>query len=446
MASWREILNTVSNDVDDHFDRLKYKVAYRFWGPDRVKILPYRGYGTKERIHIKGRVLENQGVTPPTENDSIWRNLLNMYRRAESDEVPFARLRARIGDTEKEIAANKEGYFDLWMTPSRPLATDKLWHEIEFELLEPLADEQEPPVRATGQVLVPPDSARYAVVSDIDDTVLQTDVAHLLRMARNTFLRNAHTRMPFPGVAAFYRALYDGASGAERNPLFYVSNGPWNLYDLLSDFFRLNEIPVGPVLFLRDYGITEKVFLRSRRSAHKQQTIREMIDLYEDLPFILIGDSGQVDPEIYHDIAAEHPDRILAIYIRNVSRKLQRAEAIRELAEEAAEIGTTLILADDTVVLAEHAVEQGWIAPESLPEIRGEKERDESPATGLEKLLMEEEEEGPTVVIEGETPEETEEAIEHGAIEEALAEGEEEQRETPTVIVEPEENGGAEKE
>ena len=64
-------------------------------------------------------------------------------------------------------------------------------------------------------------------------------------------------RLPFPGVAAFLRALYAGAGGGERNPLFYVSSSPWNIYDLLSEFFSLNDIPIGPVLFLRDWGLTD---------------------------------------------------------------------------------------------------------------------------------------------------------------------------------------------
>ncbi len=94
------------------------------------------------------------------------------------------------------------------------------------------------------------------MISDLDDTVIQTDVTRVIRMVRNTLLGNARTRHPFPGVAALYRALHSSA-GAPANPLFYVSSSPWNLYDMLDDFFRLRSIPEGPI-FLRDWGLSSK--------------------------------------------------------------------------------------------------------------------------------------------------------------------------------------------
>jgi phosphatidate phosphatase APP1 len=83
--------------------------------------------------------------------------------------------------------------------------------------------------------------------------VLQSSVTNFLKMARMVLLGNAHTRLPFEGVAAFYRALQRGASGGEFNPIFYVSNSPWNLYDLLEDFMDVHGVPAGP-LFLRDWS------------------------------------------------------------------------------------------------------------------------------------------------------------------------------------------------
>ena len=72
------------------------------------------------------------------------------------------------------------------------------------------------------------------MISDIDDTIVRTGATSLLMMLRVVLLSNAHTRLPFQGVAAFYGALARGASGQDSNPLFYVSSSPWNLYDVLS--------------------------------------------------------------------------------------------------------------------------------------------------------------------------------------------------------------------
>jgi phosphatidate phosphatase APP1 len=435
MASWQKVIAHMVNRVEDHFDLLKYRFRERMGGRDPIMILPYRGFGTQEKIFLRGRVLEDKSITPAEENDTIWENLVNMYRRFESDEIPFARVLARFQGLEQEVQADIEGFFDLWLEQREPLPADRLWYPVELELLAPLR-EGYPPVNAEGQVLIVPKDAEFGVISDIDDTVLHTDAANLLRMARNVFLGNARTRLPFKGVAAFYRALLKGRSGQEINPLFYVSSSPWNLYDLLSEFFQLQDIPLGPMLFLRDWGITEDEFLVFGHRDHKLKAIRRTIDLLPDLPFILIGDSGQEDPEIYAEAVSLYPDRILAIYIRNVSHDLKRPEAIRELAKKVVEAGSVLILADDTIPMAEHAASQGWISPAALPEIREEKAKDEAPPSPVEKLLGEEEkEEGPTMVVEAETPAETEEAVEKGAVEAAVKSGEEKQEKPPTVVV-----------
>jgi phosphatidate phosphatase APP1 len=215
------------------------------------------------------------------------------------------------------------------------------------------------------------------VISDIDDTVIRTGAGHLLHMARTVFLGNARTRLPFKGAAAFYRALFNGQSGSDQNLLFYTSSSPWNLYDLLSDFFHLHNIPNGPVLLLRDWGITDNELLPIRNRMYKLQAIRKLLDLFPALPCILVGDSGQEDPEIYTEITTLYPQRIMAVYIRNVSAGTERPNTIRKLAEKVISVGSTLVLADGTLPLAEHAASQGWISPEALPGVAVDEALDE---------------------------------------------------------------------
>ncbi|RPI50948.1 MAG: DUF2183 domain-containing protein [Chloroflexi bacterium] len=176
--------------------------------------------------------------------------------------------------------------------------------------------------------------------------------------------------MPFPGVATFYRALHAGLPGQPGNPLFFVSNGPWNLYDVLLEFLHLQGIPPGPVL-LRNWGVYPHEFLPTESRAYKLAQIRPILETYPDLPFILVGDSGEEDPEIYAHVVAENRDRILAVYIRDVVPDADPA-VIEALAKQVSAAGSTLILARDSLVMAQHAAEQGWIAADSLPAIKAE--------------------------------------------------------------------------
>jgi phosphatidate phosphatase APP1 len=216
------------------------------------------------------------------------------------------------------------------------------------------------------------------------------------------------------------------------NPLFYVSSSPWNLYDLLAQFFNLQGIPVGPVLFLRDWGLTEKEVLPTHHRQFKTGLIRQMLDFYAHMPFILIGDSGQEDPEIYADLVKSYPKRIQAVYIRNISRDLQRPEAVRKLASRVLDAGSTLVLADDSLAIAKHALEEGYIAPTAIEAIRENKQKDEAPPTPVETLL------GDAPKSEGEAPtvKVTNQAVKQGQIEKTLKEtGTDTTPAPPTLVV-----------
>src|SRR3712207_2087289 len=141
--------------------------------------------------------------------------------------------------------------------------------------------------------------------------------------------------------------------------MLYVSRAPWGIYDMLGEFFDLHGIPVGPILFLREWGVSWKSPLPRKAEDHKRELIHNMLALYSDLPFILIGDSGQHDPEVYRQIVEEHPGRVLAVYIRNVSRRAGRIEEIEALAKVVAQAGSSLLLAADSVAIAEHAAKLG---------------------------------------------------------------------------------------
>jgi phosphatidate phosphatase APP1 len=364
-------------------DRVKGRLGARFDRDDPLQILPYRGYGTPERLFLQGRVLQDEPVGAAGENDNLWKNIGNTWKRFESDEVPFARVQVRMPGWEREIVevtADDEGYFRAEIE-SPTLSGTGEWHPVDLELVHP----PEPGVRATGSVMVPSPDAEYGVISDIDDTVVETGVTKRLAMARTVFLGNARTRLPFKGVAAFYQALVEGIQEGGPNPIFFVSGSPWNLYDLLIEFMDLQGIPRGPLL-LKDFGLDPRKLLKTDTREHKLGCIRPILDFYPKLPFILIGDSGEKDPEIYRQVVREYPGRIQAIYIRQIASG-RRDEEVLELAKEVRDEGVAMLLVKDTEAAAVHARESGWIKPEKVPEVREEKAKDETAPSPTEVAL-----------------------------------------------------------
>ena len=371
MGNLKSKLQSLIANVDGLSDSLKSRVKKITGHNDPLIIHAYSGHGTADEVVLNGRVLEDQGFIPSEDANTSWENLINMYKRFETDEVRDARLRARFGNLEQEATTDQEGYFSFVFNLSNH-SDARLWQEVDLELLDPLTRDGQS-VRATGQIMIPPATAKFGVISDIDDTVIWSNVTNKLKLILTVTLLNERTRMPFKGVAAFYRALQEGASGNENNPIFYVSKSPWNLYTLLVEFFKIHGIPIGP-LFLRDLGSNQP----SSENNHKTSRIEMILNRYPHLPFILIGDSGEQDPEIYRDVVKAFPDRIRAIYIRNVNPDPSRIEAIDKLIEEVRETRSQLIFAPDTEAAAVHAAAEKLISMDALAEVRSEKQIDKS--------------------------------------------------------------------
>lgn len=314
----------------DHFvDDLRFAlVKVSGIGKDLpIKIDTYRGFGRRDFLFLQGRVLVKKRLRNSPIN-SVLQNLIHSYHRFESDEIPNAVLRIDIEDHQFELITDREGYFTL-STPLDPpleLHGDEPWQNVNITLLKtPWTEELH--IETSTTVMFPPEEANLGIISDLDDTVIETGVASLFkwRAFYNTLFKSIHRRKLFEEVAAFFRALRRGYDDQGFLPLFYVSNSPRNIYDLVEGYLKVHSMPKAPVL-LRDIGFPYKVSRKG--NAHKVESIMRILDTYPEKRFILIGDNAEKDPYIYHEIDQRYPGRIAAIFIRDVqkSRPLRRLE------------------------------------------------------------------------------------------------------------------------
>jgi len=338
----------------------------------RLMVLPYLGFGNTGRVWIKGRLLDEADFREQDSADSGWQNLVALYRRLESDEVAGARVLAHFGGATHATETDGGGYFAFDFVPPTPLAHG--WHEVELEFPDS-AGPDGGTLRARAGFKVAAPGARFGIISDIDDTVLWTNVTNKLNMALMLARSNHHTRKPFKGVAGFYRALRDGITGNEDNPLFYVSSSPWHLYGPLVDFLKLQDIPLGPLL-LRELSVRQ-VLKIGEHGSHKLEQIERILGFYPELQFVLIGDSGEQDPEIYTEIVRRHPQAVRMIYIRNVNPDPARIDALDGLIAEVSATGVQLVLSPDSVFAAAHAAAEGLIAVDRLAQVRSDKREDD---------------------------------------------------------------------
>ncbi|HEV3005641.1 MAG TPA: App1 family protein, partial [Pirellulales bacterium] len=187
---------------------------------------------------------------------------------------------------------------------------------IKFRVVTAEDDDRE----LTGLVrLVEPTG--LSVISDIDDTIKITEVADRKAVLRNTFLR---TFEAVPGMAEVYRDWAD-AGGA----FHYVSASPWQLYTPLTEFQSRCEFPPG-AFELQLFRWKDKTALNlfKEPDALKRPLIEAILADFPQRRFIVVGDSGQHDPELYGDLYRQHPRQIAAIYIRNITRERPDGERL----------------------------------------------------------------------------------------------------------------------
>ena len=326
-------------------------------------IAAYHGYSNRERLWVKGRLLANAPPTVPEEDDSWWDNLAASYNRWESDELPGRLVRLEYAGVVKSVETDEEGYY-----------------KAEFAVVgDPLGGHIVTVTHAAGDrtletsqpITVLDEQAEFIVISDMDDTVIHTGLTDLVQTAKRTILDNARTREPLAGVGPLYRAFARSSGDRPINPMVYLSDSTWNLYDLLSDFLALNDLPAGPLL-LRDIGVGSKT------SNHKTESLRRLLERFEPLPVVLIGDSGQHDAEVYSRIAEENPQRIKAIYIRDIDphEASEHDDDVDQIIERSKALGLPFLRVSNSVEIARHAISIGLFPPSHLAGIDGAIEAD----------------------------------------------------------------------
>src|SRR6478672_4999198 len=296
--------------VEDAFHRrLDSRLRRRGW---HTRTISYTGYGSDAFVRVLARVVLTRNDDPgpaSADADASPQEL----RRAEDEQrgwrafvtapamgVP---VRITVNGQESRTHSDRGGYVDVRL-PSPGLIPG--WHEVRIEA------EGAVPVDATVHII--DGGVRFGLVSDIDDTVMVTALPRPLIAAWNTFVRHEQARRMVPGMAPMYRALLDEAPGS---PIFYLSTGAWNTAPTLTRFLERCGYPAGPLL-LTDWGPTNTGWFRSGQE-HKRAALSRLAREFPQIRWLLVGDDGQHDPRIYGDFAEEHPDRVEAIAIRELT-------------------------------------------------------------------------------------------------------------------------------
>lgn len=308
MTTKRLALGTVSNRpffaarLELFIDR-RNEALFRALGW-RERVIAYTAYGDESFARVLGRVV----LTPRWSDSQLgkaaeaflrrrgWRNFIGTA-------CVHTRYTIRLGPLEVHGTTDRGGYIDHRLR-GHGLAPG--WHAgtIQTAGSEP----------APFDVQVIGETTTFGIVSDIDDTILSTWLPRPFVAAWNSFFRIEAARQAVPGMAVLYHGLLDHLPNA---PIIYLSTGAWNTYEFLSRFMRRHRYPRGPML-LTDWGPTNTGWFRSGQ-AHKRNALLQLSIDFPSIAWLLVGDDGQHDPEVYGEFAVNNPHHVAAIAIRQLT-------------------------------------------------------------------------------------------------------------------------------
>ncbi|WP_297337154.1 phosphatase domain-containing protein [Algoriphagus sp.] len=271
---------------------------------DLIQIEPFLALSNGTQVYIKGRVISAYKQSRPKARNNSFKNILAAIRRYAVTSIPETTVLISKGDSEEKVTSDQDGVFECVLPSSGET-------QVQFSFPE----KEEGINYQESEIPIYEVHSSNGVISDIDDTIL---ISHATQIGKKFWLsvsKNAYTRRPFPGVSEFYQKL----SVHGNTEVFYVSSSDWSLFDLIRDFLEFRKIPLGPIL-LKDKHINLKNIWTSGGGSHdhKFDKIRFLFSFFPEMNFILVGDSGQHDPEIYAQLKEEFPDRIKTIFIREI--------------------------------------------------------------------------------------------------------------------------------
>ncbi|MDX1946297.1 MAG: App1 family protein [Pirellulaceae bacterium] len=297
---------------------------------DRVALFPSLGHldrtGENWHIHVHGEVfarghlglgkrfllkmLQRAMKVPPEafQTELFQRRIA----RFVASNVAGRRIAVRLGEQVHQLPkkSRANGHF----TGAVRLAVDKLpvecWSGGAARLSYEVCGQDSGPAVATGQAFLLPVEG-WSVITDIDDTLKHTQVDCKESLLVNTFLREFQ---PIAGMAGLL-AGWQGQGAA----VHYVSSSPWQLYQHLAEHLRQEGFPEGS-FHLRAFRLRDHLIRRLllfRRSG-KGAVIHGLLKTFPKRRFLLLGDSGEHDPEIYGALARKFPRQVGGIFIRQI--------------------------------------------------------------------------------------------------------------------------------
>lgn len=267
----------------------------------------YHCYGNAQKLHLEGRVFDKREFQETKKEDSTLLNLWRKIGHIFNDERKNVPLTLTVDKHTFHTSTDDEGYFlfDL----DFPQKTLKSNHPIYLQL------GKQKDVKTVCYTFVPSTDKQVGIISDFDDTVIISDVTNKLKLLNQLLFKNYKQREAVKGMSEWYNEIL---KDTPDKALFFITGSPNQLHTVVEKFLDYHNFPKRSLITKKIHG--DKAYSLLKQQNYKGEQIIDLITLYPNIKWILFGDSGEYDRDIYLDIAAKYPKHIKEIYIRDVQQ------------------------------------------------------------------------------------------------------------------------------
>lgn len=277
-------------------------------GPAYIEL--YSGWATTQRGgYLYGRVHKGKPLPLPQEGEGLAEKLHETFETLDAHAIANAKVRLSGFPGSGQFTADGHGFLKVPLPPDMQPST--LGVQIQLETKDFAAAPATTAVQVWGVT-----DPQMGVISDIDDTLTDTDVTHKLDMLKNTFFHDTYDVKVFPGAPQAFVAIAGmSTTFLPTLPVYYLSGSPWALHSRISEAFDRVGLPHGTTILRRYTQEPLNPF------DFKHPHLLEIVDANPQRKWILFGDSGEKDPEVYHTLMEERPGAVEAVFIHNVTNE-----------------------------------------------------------------------------------------------------------------------------
>jgi len=272
---------------------------------DNIEV--YHAYGNAHHVIVQGRMLHKKEFTKVSSDDGWFRNLWRRAKQIESDEISDAKIVANIQGEKFSVKSDDEGYFEFNITVTKILKTGYIDMNLTIE-------NNNYPKHILVTIIG--NQKLMGIISDFDDTIIISDVTNKIKLANNTLFKNYKQREVVSGMVNRFNEILAQNHKDIPSTLFILSGSPQQLFIPVEAFLKYHNFPKYTLILKKAHGANKDPL--TDQFAYKTQKIERLIKLYPHIEWVMFGDSGEKDKEVYQFIKKKYPSNVKAYYIQDV--------------------------------------------------------------------------------------------------------------------------------